>query len=95
MDDDTKKWIEEIALVGARLKAVRDVTAILLAYEATRHENADKLFEDITDSMDDRIHRFSNAATTGQDAFSMKLQEATRKELDWIVGAAKKMLSEP
>ena len=82
---------ETIALLMARVLAIRDVVARLVAYEAKRWPDPAKLLQDFSEATEIRIHH----VTGGRDISpqTLALQEAIRREVDWIVGAARNSLS--
>jgi hypothetical protein len=89
---EDKEVREKYALLTARVLAIRDVVARLLAYEAKRWPDPLKLLEDFSEATDSRIH-----AVTGDrnlSAGAMALQETIRKETDWIVALARDSLSD-
>jgi hypothetical protein len=84
---DDKQAPEVIATLTLRVLAMRDVLARLLAYEALRHERSEDLLRDFSEATETRIAHVSSARKP-----SMMAEEGIRKEIDWIVAAARKML---
>lgn len=87
MDKETREAFE---ILTVRLLAVRDVVARLLAYEAMRHHDPRGLLQHFSDATDHRIDRSGDGLKIGPE--TMKVQEAARKELDWMVAAARAMI---
>jgi hypothetical protein len=80
---------EQFATFMARVLAMRDVVARLLAYEAERAPDKTEFLREISDATDERIHRVTKAQSVDQE--TLALQEKIRREIDWLVAAARKM----
>ena len=83
---------QQIANTTARVLAIRDVVARLLAYEAMRQDNLRGFWENFSDSTGARIHHVTGGRPV--DGPTMQLQETIQREVDWMVAAARKMLPE-
>jgi hypothetical protein len=80
---------QQFDIVTARILAVRDVVARLLAYEAARWPDPFRILEDFSSATDMHIHQF---AEPGQvDDSELRFQEEIRMQVDWIVSAARIM----
>jgi hypothetical protein len=84
MDTETR---EQLALLTARVLGIRDVVARLLACEAHRTPDPDKLLEHFADATAQRLHEVPDDTEGG-----MQAHEAIQSEVDWIVASAKTML---
>jgi hypothetical protein len=82
---EDKKAREEIAKLGARSLAMRDILAWLLACEATRAEDPDALLQSFSETGDKRVAKLPPD--------HMPFAEEIRKEFDWMLATAKKMLA--
>lgn len=83
--------LSEIKVLSARLMAHRDVVARLLAFEALRSPDPDALFRDVSDATDHRIYGLEAGREMTDQATAF--QEKWRAEVDWLVGAAMRMIS--
>jgi hypothetical protein len=84
-DKEARKLISELAL---RVLAMRDVVARLVAYEAQRRDDPDELLRDFAEATETHIADVSRR----RGKPSVIGEEGIRKEVDWIVAAARKML---
>ena len=82
-DTEARAIIKTLTL---RVLAMRDVVARLLAYEARRHGDPAELLRDFSEATESRIAQVSSRKP------SLASEEGIRKEIDWIVAAAQKML---
>lgn len=85
---ENKQGPNPLAQLTFRVLAMRDVVVRLLAYEAQRWENPDDLFRDFAENIEGRITRVSTRAQKP----SIQSEEGIRKEIDWILAAARKSL---
>jgi hypothetical protein len=79
---------DQLALLSARVLAIRDVVARLVAYEANRWPDPNKLLRDFSEAVDARLH----SLPPNDDNSMMTLHETIRREVDWIVEAAQSVL---
>jgi hypothetical protein len=80
---------EKVIDLTARVLAIREVVARLVAYESLRWPDPTKILENFSDATAEHIYNISRDRPTnvGMIAF----QEKVQKEVDWIVAAARKM----
>jgi len=70
----------EIALLRAKYLGLREIIAMLVASEAKRSGDPDLFLRDMLEYIDTKL---SNVARNMSQP-SMPLEEATRKEADWL-----------
>jgi hypothetical protein len=87
LDEKTR---EQFILLTLQTLAVRDVVARLLAYEAARREDPMALLRDFSEATDERIHHEAQGLDLGPK--TIEAQEILRKEVDWMVNAARVMI---
>jgi hypothetical protein len=80
---------EEGHLVTARILAMRDVIIRLLAYEARRHPDQRRLFDEFSSATADKLQEATG--TEPIDETVILFQEMVQKEVDRIVGAARRI----
>ena len=86
--------MDELSLLSARVLAIRDVVAQLVAFEALRSPNSKDVYQEIADgtaksiyAQDVRYRREGREAAPEAVAF----QEEIQKQVDWIVEAARRI----
>jgi hypothetical protein len=84
MDEQYRQMLQETA-AGALV--MRDVLARLLAYEALRHPDQRKFFEDFSVTTANRIKIAGEGATT--DATIMSFQETLQLAIDDLLSSAR------
>lgn len=84
MNEVDRQMLQETA-AGALV--IRDVVARLLAYEAKRHPDRRKFFEDFSVATANRIRIAGEGATT--DATTMSFQETLQSAIDDILSSAR------
>lgn len=83
---------EEDRVVTARILAMRDVIIRLLAYEARRHPDQRRLFEEFSTATADKIQEVTESESPNEEI--MLFQELVQRETDKIVGAALRIAME-
>jgi predicted RNA-binding Zn ribbon-like protein len=74
----------EIALLAAKFLGLREIVAHLVAAEASRTRDPDRFLKEMLEKLDAKLA----AVADGMTRPSMPLEEATRKEVDWVIAAA-------
>jgi len=80
---------EQSRTTSARLLAMRDVIIRLLAYEARRHPDPRRLFDEFSTATTDKLQEATGSEPT--DETIILFQEMVQKEVDRIVGAARRI----
>jgi hypothetical protein len=81
--------LDRMTELTARVLAIRDVVARLLAYESARWEEPALLFNDISDTTAKRIYDLMGKRNL--TPATIALQEFIQKEVDFVVTMAQKM----
>jgi hypothetical protein len=85
-DDEIKRQIGNLTV---RSIAIRDVVARLLAHVALKSDDPGSILREFSGAIDTRVDRFPKDQMTDD---IMNLLEGTRKEVDWIIDAARVMM---
>jgi predicted RNA-binding Zn ribbon-like protein len=80
----------EIVLLRAKLLGLREIVAHLLSAEASRADDPEGFLKDLFEKIDTKIAAVANEMTSP----SMHLEEATRKEVDWVIATARAALNQ-
>ncbi len=78
----------DLVRLSAQIRALREVVARLLANESERTGDPKANFENYTTAIDARLYSMPSHDS------AIPFQELVRQEVDWIVGAAQKIVSE-
>lgn len=81
---------QHLDLVCARILAVRNVVARLLAYEAARWPDPNTVFEGFSTTTDAHIHQLTKPGQV--DDSELRFQEEIRMQVDWIIANARLMM---
>lgn len=81
---------EMLRVMSARVLALRDTVAILLAREAKRSNDPESFLAWVGDATDWRAHQIEKKEHLSQDA--MANLESVRAESDWLVAAARSLV---
>lgn len=82
--------LDEVTTLTARVLGIRDVVIRLLAYEASRRDDAGPLFQAVAGATERRIHETTAGRPLTKGAIEM--QEEVQRTVDSIVGAARKIV---
>ena len=80
---------EEGRVLSARILAIRDVIIRLLAYEARRHPDQRRLFDEFSTATEEKLQEATGSEPI--DETVILFQEMVQKEVDRIVGAARRI----